>query len=264
MTGIPFIPLPVRLRTGDVLRLLFVVSLYIGTVGSVSKVWAVDSPFPVGEKLTYRISWSNFMEVGKVELLALQASSSTPGTFRLQLRATTTPAIANIYPFKDEFVSLFDVALGLPGRFEKNFVERKRTVKETVEFNQFERVATVTTPGRPLQQVPIEWGTQDPLSALYLMRSLGLKPGLQISFPVLDGGKVYKLDLQVTGSDLISIQAGSFNTQRVEVRLRRDGTTLTDKKITVWFSTDNRKLPVLVAANLSFGSALIELTSHSD
>ena len=114
MTGIPFIQLPVRLRTGGVLRLLFVVGLCIGTAGSVNKLWAVDFPFPVGEKLTYRISWSNFMEVGKVELLTLQASPSAPGTFRLQLKATTTPAITNIYPFKDEFMSLFDVALGSP------------------------------------------------------------------------------------------------------------------------------------------------------
>jgi hypothetical protein len=240
------------------------VGICIGTVGPVRKVWAVDSPFQVGEKLAYRISWSNFMEVGNVELLTSQAGSNAPGTIRLQLKAMTTSAITSVYPFKDEFVSLFDPVLGFPGHFEKNFVERKRTVKETVEFNQFERVATVAAPGKPLRKVPIEWGTQDPLSALYLMRGLGLKPGLQISFPVLDGGKVYQVDLQVTGSDLISIQAGSFNTQRVEVRLRQDNAALTDKRITVWFSTDNRKLPVLVAVNLSFGSALIELISRSD
>ena len=248
----------------NVRRLLLLVTTCVGMTGSVSTAWTADFPLRAGEKLTYRISWSNFLEAGSVELLATQTGSLEPGAFRLQLKAATTPAVSGLYPFKDEFTSLFDAALGLPSHFEKNFVEKKRIVRETVDFDQYGRSAFVFTPGKPRQKLYVDWGTQDPLSALYLIRGLTLKPGLQISFPVLDGGKVYQVDLQVTGSDLISTQAGSFPAQRLEVRLRRGGAFLNDKRLTLWVSSDDRKLPVLAAVNLSFGSALIELTSRSN
>jgi hypothetical protein len=259
---------PAILNKGHVvkkfLHLFLVTTTCAGMAGLAIKGWAADFPFRAGEKLTYRISWSRILEAGSVELLTTQAGPSTPGTFRLQLKATTTPAVSSIYPFKDEFASLFDPVTGLPSHFEKNFVERKRIVRETVDFDHFGQTAFVFTPGKPRQKLPVEWGTQDPLSALYLIRGLTLKPGLQISFPVLDGGKTYRVDLQVVGSDLISTQAGSFSTQRLEVRLRRGAALLNDKRLTLWISTDDRKLPVLLAVNLSFGSALIELTSRSN
>jgi hypothetical protein len=253
-----------QVRARYLLRLLLMTTTYTGMAGLAIKGWAADFPFRAGEKLTYRISWSRFLEAGSVELLATQAGPSTPGTFRLQLKATTTPVVSGIYPFKDEFASLFDPVLGLPSHFEKNFVERKRIVRETVDFDHFGQTAYVFTPGKPRQKLPVEWGTQDPLSALYLIRGLTLKPGLQISFPVLDGGKIYRVDLQVAGSDLISTQDGSFPAQRLEVRLYHRAALLNDKRLTLWVSSDDRKLPVLVAVNLSFGSALIELISRSN
>ncbi|HVN79692.1 MAG TPA: DUF3108 domain-containing protein [Terriglobia bacterium] len=246
------------------LHLLLVTSTCTGMVGLTIEGWAADFPFRAGEKLVYRISWSKYLEAGSVELLTTQASPSTPGTLRLQLKATTTSVISSIYPFKDEFASLFDPTAGLPSHFEKNFVERKRIVRETVDFDHFGQSAIVFTPGNTRRKLPVEWGTQDPLSALYLIRGLTLKPGLQVSFPVLDGGKVYRVDLQVTGNDLISTQAGSFPSQRLEVRLRHGDTFLNDKRITLWVSNDDRKLPVLAAVNLNFGSVLIELTSRSN
>ncbi len=232
--------------------------------GQAVQVRAADLPFQAGEKLAYRISWSNFMEAGKAELAVTQTGPGSPTLYRFLLIAATTPAISTIYPFKDEFSSLYDTAAGAPSHFEKRFVERKRVVRETVDFDQFGRLAAIAVPRKPVQKVPIELGTQDPVSALYLIRTLNFKPGLQISFPVLDGGKIYLLDLHVAGTDLISTQAGSFNTYRIEIRLRREGLALNDKRITLWLSNDAKRLPVLIAVNLSLGSALIELTSMSN
>ncbi len=218
--------------------------------------------FRLGEKLTYRISWSNFIEAGTAELTVGQGDSLVANSYRFQLKATSTVAISNIYFFKDEFVSLFDAAYGAPTRFEKNFVEKKRSVKEIVTFDQMNRTATVVDSKRQTQRVIIEVGTQDPLSALYCIRGLGLRPGLQVILPVHDGGKNFQLEIKVVGSDLISTTLGSFETHRVEVGLKRDGSLLTDKKITVWFTNDANKVPVLASVALSFGAALIELVSQ--
>jgi hypothetical protein len=46
--------------------------------------------------------------------------------------------------------------------------------------------------------------------------------------------------------------------------LRREGVSVYDKKVTVWFTNDSRKIPVLASVSLPFGAALIELTSVSN
>jgi hypothetical protein len=224
---------------------------------------ADTAPFQTGERLTYRISWSNFVEAGTAELTVGSGSQMIANSYRLQLKANSTPAISSLYSFTDEFVSLFDAGLAAPIRSEKSFVERKRKVKETIIFDQLNRSAILAANGQS-SRISIEAGTQDPLSALYAIRGLVLRPGLQVSLPVLDGGKTFQLDVRVTASDLISTALGSFNTHRVEASLRRDGVSLTDKRITIWFTSDNRKVPVLASVSLPVGSALIELTSQSN
>jgi hypothetical protein len=221
------------------------------------------TPFQAGERLTYRISWSNFVEAGTAELTVGQGNQMIANSYRLQLKANSTPAISSLYSFADEFSSLFDAGLAAPIQFEKSFVERKRRVRETVAFDQLNRSAILGANGNSFR-ISIEAGTQDPLSALYAIRGLVLRPGLQVSLPVLDGGKTFQLDVRVTTSDLISTTLGSFNTHRVEASLRREGVPLTDKTITIWFTSDNRKVPVLASVSLPVGSALIELTSKSN
>lgn len=236
-----------------------------GMLTVVTGIDAVSGEFFIqnGEKLTYRISWSNFIDAGSAELTAALSGAGSATSYRLQLKVMTSPSVSTIYPFRDDFISTFDSALGAPSRFEKNLTERTRVVKETVEFDQSGRRAVREDSKKQRQRFPIDLGTQDPLSALYIIRGLGLRPGLQASFAVQDGGRIYQLELKATANDLISTGAGSFSTQRIEILLRRDGVRLTDRRITLWMTSDSRRLPVLVAADLPFGSALIELTSKT-
>jgi hypothetical protein len=236
-----------------------------GMLTIVTGIEAVSGEFFIqnGEKLTYRISWSNFIEAGTAELTAALSGAETATSYRLQLKVMTSPSISKIYPFRDDFVSYFDSALGAPSRFEKNFIEKTRVVKETVEFDQSGRRAVREDSKKQRQRFPIDLGTQDPLSALYVIRGLGVRPGLQASFAVQDGGRIYQLELRATGNDLISTGAGSFSTQRITIFLSRDGVRLNDRRITLWMTSDNRRLPVLAAVDLPFGSALIELTSKT-
>jgi hypothetical protein len=219
-------------------------------------------PFQTGEKLTYRISWSNIVDAGTAEL-AVTPSPKVVGALKLELKAKAAPGVAGTYLFSDDFVSHFDAAFGAPSLFEKNFTEKKRVVKERLELNQLHRFATFTNSKNQSKRIPIELGTQDPVSALYVLRTLGLRSGVQVALPVLDGGRLYYLDARVTGSELITTKLGSFGTSRVEISIRRDAVLLSDKKITVWFTTDARRIPVLASVALPIGAAVIELTAQT-
>lgn len=217
-------------------------------------------PFPVGEKLSYRISWSNIVEAGSADL-SVTAEDGRPNGLRLQAKAVTAAAVAASYPFKDDFVSHFDALTRAPWLYEKNFTERKRVVRDRVTFNQAQRTALYTNSKNQSKQIPIEGGTQDPVSSLYALRTIGLTQGMRVTFPVLDGGIQYALEAHVVAEELITVKLGSFTAHRVEVNLRRESGPVTNRSITVWISSDARRLPVLVSVAMPVGAAVIELVS---
>ncbi|MCI0418234.1 MAG: DUF3108 domain-containing protein [Acidobacteria bacterium] len=215
-------------------------------------------PFQAGERLSYRISWSNIVEAGTAQL-SVTAEAGKQSSLRIEAKAATAAAVAATYAFTDEFVSHFDTVSGAPSLFEKNFTERKRVVRERVAFNQAQRTALFTNSKNQSKQMAIELGTQDPVSSLYALRSLGLTPGVQVTFPVLDGGTRYLLEARVVGTELITVKLGSFNAHRVDVSLRRESGAMANRRITAWLSVDARRLPVLVSVALPVGAAVIEL-----
>lgn len=219
-------------------------------------------PFQPGENLTYRISWANIVEAGTAQL-NVTSTGGVPSLLKLELRAKPARSMAATYPFSDEFVSYFDSALRAPSHYEKNFKERERVVKERVAFSQFQRTATFTNSKNQSKSLPIELGTQDPVSVLYALRCVGLSPGMQVTLPVLDGGTKYWLDAHVAATELITIKLGSFNAHRVEIGLRKESGAIGNRQITAWFATDAKQSPVLVTVALPIGAAVIELTGQT-
>lgn len=220
-------------------------------------------PFEVGERLAYRVSWAETLEAGTAELRVTSGGSRGSGAYRLVLDAGSTPAMASLYQLQFQCSSLFDPHQGISREYRRSFKENGRTVRDRVVFNPGGGTASYVDSRKQVNKLTIQLGAQDPVSAIYLLRTLGLKPGLRVLFPVVEGGETYEADVRVAGSELISTALGSFAAHRVEAVLRRGGSLLRDKKMTFWFTSDSRRIPVLASVALPFGSLLVELTSVS-
>lgn len=220
-------------------------------------------PFEVGERLAYRVSWAETLEAGTAELRVASRDSKGSGTYRLVLDARSASAVASVYQLQFQCSSLFDPHRGVSREYRRSFKEDGRTVRDIVVFNPAGKTARYVDSRKQASQLTIQLGAQDPVSAIYLVRSLGLKPGLRVLFPVVEGGETYEADVTVTGSELISTALGSFAAHRVEAVLRRGGSLLRDRKMTFWFTSDPRRIPVLASVSLPFGSLLVELISAS-
>jgi len=179
-----------------------------------------NSPLPLNEKLSFRISWSNVLDAGNADLTVSSGDSRSKDSLQLVLKARTSQALTDTYNFKDELVSEFDLKLWASRSFQKNITEKNRVVDEKVNFDQLNRFAVVTQSRQPSRKIAIETGTQDPISALYAMRTIALKPGMMLSFPVMDGGRTFLLEAKVMGLELITTKLGSFSSHRTEVRIR--------------------------------------------
>lgn len=218
-------------------------------------------PFEVGERLAYRVSWAETLEAGRAELRVASRGSEGSGGYRLVLDAESTPAMTSVYRLQFQCSSLFDPHQGLSREYRRSFKENGRTVRDRVVFNPAGGTARYVDSNKQVNKLTIQLGAQDPVSAIYLLRTLGLKPGLRILFPIVEGGETFEADVRVAGSELISTALGSFAAHRVEAALRRGGSVLRDKKMTLWFTNDPRRIPVLASVSLPFGSLLVELTS---
>lgn len=222
---------------------------------------SVPLPFEVGERLAYRVSWAETLEAGTAELQVTSRGSKDPGAYRLVLDAGSTPAMASVYRLQFQCSSLFDPHQGISREYRRSFKENGRTVRDSVVFSPTGGTARYVDSSRQVNRLPIQLGAQDPVSAIYLVRTLGLKPGLRVLFPIVEGGETYEADVRVAGSELISTALGSFASHRVEAVLRRGGSLMRDRKMTFWFTSDPRRIPVLASVSLPFGSLLVELTS---
>ena len=220
-------------------------------------------PFEVGERLAYRVSWAQTLEAGTAELRVTSSGSKGSGAYRLVLDARSASAAASEYRLQFQCSSLFDPHRGVSREYRRSFRENGRTVRDRVVVNPAGKTGRYIDSRKQASQLAIQLGTQDPVSAVYLVRSLGLKPGLRVIFPIVEGGEIYEADVKVTGSEMISTALGSFPTHRVEAALRRGGSLLRDRKMTFWFTSDARRIPVLALVSLPIGSMLVELISAS-
>lgn len=218
-----------------------------------------SSAFQVGEKLQYRISWNKIVVAGMARLEVRPLKSDSQCQFYLKVEST--PAVATLLTLQDEFMSLYDRTLASPSRYEKRFTLNKQVVSEVVSFNQMGHSAQVVDSKKQTRKVPIVLGTQDPVSALYSVRNVGLKPGMQLRLPLLDGGRNYLLEVSGVATELITVQAGSFNSLRTQVSLQADGVPVPHRNMTIWLSDDSKHVPLLVSVALPIGTVLVELIS---
>ncbi|HVS81392.1 MAG TPA: DUF3108 domain-containing protein [Pyrinomonadaceae bacterium] len=228
------------------------------TLNAQQKSEATQSPFNaaayrVGERLTYNVSFSQFVSAAHVELYV-----AGRGTFfnreGIQLRAhAETTGVVNValFAINNDYATYVDPATGLPFRAQQVVREAGRTSDSASDYNQPAGIAAL-----PAQVgTGVFPGTYDLLSALYRVRALPLVDGASYFITVHNAGDEYQAEVRVAGHQVIKTGVGSFSTviTRLNVKGRRDD------NIRIYFSDDERHVPVLVTAKPQAGEIRAEL-----
>ena len=215
-----------------------------------------NTPYQVGEQLTYHVTFSNFVDAAHVELLVAER-----GTYftreGLQLRAhveTTGVVNAALYSINNDYTSYIDPASGIPFRTQQVIREAGRTSDTSSEYNQ--PVGTTAIPPKlRMGEFP---GTYDLVSAIYRIRALPLTQGAKYYFNVRSDLDEFQVELKVTGRELIKTNVGSFNTIVTEAHVPNNSDA-NSYRIRIFFSDDERHVPVLVTARHRAGEIRVEL-----
>ncbi len=249
------------LRTVHALLLLFCLSLCAVAQSQTRSEVAASSfsstPYVVGEKLSYNVSFSNFPTAAHVELL-VAGRGQFSGREGVELRAhveTIGVVSAALYSINNDYVTFVDPSTGLPYRAQQTIREGARTENVTSDLNVV--VGAATMPSTQLAGSP---GAFDFVSALYRLRALPLSQGAVYAINVQNGARIFNAELRVTGRELIKTNVGSSNSIVTQIRVRGDSTA-DDYRIRIYFTDDERHIPVLITARLRSGEIRAELAS---
>lgn len=219
----------------------------------------LSHPFQIGERLTYEISFMNVRAgTAAMEIKAAEASSEhIMGTFITT--AVSSPFVTRFFPVDNRVESLTDLTVLLPEHM--TFRRREGKKKEDIEYTFHQKDNTVTAVrGGTTETMPIPAGTQDLISCLYYVRSqLPLKPGASLALNVYHDKKVRQIDVQVEKIEKLDGPWGEIETAQVLVVMPFQGIFLNQGNIRVWFTTDERRIPVRMKAKVVIGSVIADL-----
>jgi hypothetical protein len=212
-------------------------------------------PYRVGERLTYDVSFSQFVSAAHVELL-VAARDTFFGRDGIELHAhAETTGLINValFAINNDYITYVDPTSGLPYRAQQVIRQAGRTSDTSSDYNQPAGIDAIPPKVRT-GEFP---GTYDLLSAIYRVRAMPLTEGSSYFITVRDEGEVYQAEIKVTGRELVKTKVGTFNA--LVTRLNVIHSSLNDYGIRIYFSDDERHVPVLITGKLRAGEIRAEL-----
>jgi hypothetical protein len=217
-----------------------------------------QAPYRTGERLTYTVSFSNFPTAAHVEMY-VAGRGQLYGREGVELRAhveTIGVVSAALYALNNTYVTFVDPSTGLPYRAQESIREGSRVQDVMRDYNTT-LDDSVMPPGK---DVTVTAGTYDFLSAVYRLRSLPLTQGATYMLNVRNGETVYNAEVKVTGRETLKTNIGSSNAVVTQVRVRGNKEA-DDYRLLLYFTDDERHVPVLITARHRAGEIRVELAS---
>jgi hypothetical protein len=232
--------------------------LLIATVATAAE--PIDQHFVKGETLDYTLTWLGMS--GGSARFTIGLAPGAPDRFRITSIARSSSGFARIFRVRDEIQSFVDREQFTLIGYEKHLNERGKKKDDQTVVDREKGVAVRRRPGKPDQEVAVSSPLFDPLSLVYHFRRLALRPGDHVHFMVVADGKLYAVDADVTQSETLTTPAGTYKTVAVQPQMSAGGLFRDeDSRLTIWYSDDERHLPLRIRSDVKIGSITATLRS---
>lgn len=226
------------------------------TRGSAS---APRNPFIAGERLSYDVSWADFIVAAEftIETDQRRTFDGIDG-YRVTAQAKTVGLVSGlVLKVNDVYESFINASTLQPFRAEKRSRHGKKQTQSSVTIDQDKRTVQLTG-GRTLE-IPGE--TYDFAALIFAIRGMDLTIGKSRTLTVIEDEKLYTIKLQPEAREKVTTRAGTYDTVKIATsRIKgRENDNLYNLKIHV--TNDAARIPVLITAEPSWGGVKVELTS---
>ncbi len=216
--------------------------------------------FVEGEKFEYKISWLGIKAgSGSLELSEILDIEGRE-VLHIKARGDSAGLVSVICKIRDRMESYIDKEKQYSLKCIKDFKEGFYKKKETTRFDQEKHVAYVNK--KTIEILP---ESKDPFACLYYIRAQKLVVGETLILNAYDNRKNHRLIVNILKKETIKIGKNTYETIIIEPKLEKlnlEGVLEAEgRKIEVWLTDDERRIPVKVKAKLIFGSIVVELVS---
>ncbi len=216
--------------------------------------------FPQKQTLTYAVDWRVFTAG-----TAVIHSEADGDRQKITANADTVGAINLVFHVSDRFQSIFDRTRGCTYQFDKQTVEGRRQVNSTLrlDYGQMKSILDEKNMVKGLSkhvESPIPGCMTDLLNGIFYTSSQNLVVGQSFVIPVVDAMHNVPVTMKVEGREEIKTPLGTFKTIRVQPTAAA-GVVKNRGNIWIWYTDDERHLPVQMRARLFWGTITFRLVS---
>lgn len=220
--------------------------------------------FGPGERLDFNVSYMG-LGTGRCALRIDPARGENARTWPIVFEGGTH-GLFDVYRIKEQVTSLWDAdgkrVVELTVASQHGGTRSQSHARLDESGGKFHVVRTRDGKQSTLA-VPVESGVQDLTSALFYLRTRNLGIGDTEEFPVFTGKKVARFSARVVKREWLSTPAGSFTALKVRARVELDGKFKSKRDMVIWFSDDERRIPLRIEADFQLGSMTAELTKYA-
>lgn len=216
-------------------------------------------PFSPGEKLTFDVTWSVF-RAGEVTATLSSIDESPHKAYEVTTTARSQGFVSLLFDVQNEFRSMFDPTSLCSSRITKKINEGRRHKDTSIVFDSARKLAILherdlTKPSAPPKHTENEIPAcvEDVVTAFYYLRRQRFEVGHSIRLPVNDGSKTHEVTVEVQAREKIQTPLGEMEAFRVEPKVF-SGLYKRKGRMLIWFSADERHLPLRIKAMISVGS----------
>ena len=219
--------------------------------------------FPQKQTLTYSVDWRVFP--AGTAVLHFEATGNRE---RITANADTIGAINLLFHVGDRFQSTFDREKGCTYEFDKQTVEGRRQINSTLKLDYAQSKSILDeknlVTGQPKHvESPVQGCLTDLLTGIFYASSQSMTLGHSFVIPVVDALHTVPVTMKVEGREEIKTPLGTFKTLRVQPTADA-GVVKNRGKIWIWYTDDERHLPVQMRARLFWGTITFRLTGNDN
>lgn len=219
--------------------------------------------FPQKQTLTYSVDWRVFP--AGTAVLHFEAAGDHE---KISASADTIGAINLLFHVSDKFQSTFDRAKGCTSEFNKQTVEGRRQISSTLKLDYIagrsilDEKNLVNGQTKHVEE-PIAGCLTDLLSGVYYASSQPMEVGKSFVVPVVDAMHTVNVTMKVEGREEVKTPLGTFKTIRVQPTADA-GVVKNRGNIWIWYTDDERHLPVQMRARLFWGTITFRLSANDN
>ncbi len=235
-----------------------------GAFGAIPPVsYRSPVPFAPGERFVYDVLLNDTkvgMAVMKVEKTILEGRA----VYHLISEVKSSGFFSLLVPINDRVESFMDMKGLYSHRIEIRKERRRKTEEKVVTFDQVGHRA-VQWKNNEAETFEIPPRVQDSLSSLYYFRTQPLpEAGEEIAIDIHESEKNGKLEIRSLSRHRVTTPAGTFQTTKVETALPKEGPLSSKGRVFIWFTEDDKRVPVLMQTESKRGVITVLLSSQRE